>query len=222
MSYSVVGVPSRRRVAIASNARSLIRYSFSDASRCVAIAGASHTAANRCTRSPDDTTSTPNSPHQFDRAGVDARRDREWRRSASIPSRRAARRGAARAARLRAASRPAYCAFAPGRCVEHVSARWRAPGRAARRSQGSGSTSAAWPDARPAGRRRSLRRRWDSSRGSRTAASRRGLVVQRGLNGRDIERRRRLSITVSIDVPAAAAQRIAAGPAVQSDGIIRA
>ena len=54
---------SRRRRAsrcrIASNARSLTRYSFSDAWRCVSIARSSQTAANRCTRSPDETTSTP-------------------------------------------------------------------------------------------------------------------------------------------------------------------
>ena len=73
MSYSVVAMPSRRRLAAASNARSLMRCSFSEALRCVAIAAASHTAREPLDEVAGRDHVGAHLPHQLDRARVDAR-----------------------------------------------------------------------------------------------------------------------------------------------------
>jgi hypothetical protein len=59
MSYSVVGTPSRMRRLMVSKARSLMRWSFSEAVRWLAISASPQVAEKRCTRSPEETTSTP-------------------------------------------------------------------------------------------------------------------------------------------------------------------
>ena len=172
-SYSVVGVPARTRSRMASNARSLMRYSASDASRCV---------RNRClgpsmprTAGRDRPTTRPRRPARGSPRPCLRRRARDtgWRLRRVLHRERDGRRPAARS------SPPSSCIAAgvddlcrpAGR--RGCGARWRARGRVARPSPGSCSTSGAWSSCR---RRRARPAGWRSgwSRGSRRAASRRG------------------------------------------------
>ena len=151
MSYSVVATPSRRRCATASKARSLTRYSLSDAWRCVVdrvrvpdggealdqIAGRDDLGA-RLT-------------HQLDRAGVDARDIRDRARGEySIATRRDAGQQRAQAGLELIAAGVLRSSCPAG--ARASSFRSRGPGRAARRWRESGSTSGAWRDGRPGGR----------------------------------------------------------------------
>ena len=174
MSYSVVGTPSRSRRAAASNARSLMRYSVSEAARCVAMRRVAPDAPR--TAAPDRPTRRPRRRGRGSSSMVPAstRDTYGMAQPASTPWPPASRPPSSVARPASSAARPAYDGLRAGQVVEVVALDGvdQAPGLARGRDQVEPAPR------RSGGRPRTARRpcawRRDSSPGSRRAATRRG------------------------------------------------